>query len=154
MHAAQNTIMASWRKGTTKQYRSYLSRWTNFCKKQQISPYSPGTTKAIEFLTELFHSGVGYSAINTARSALSSIILPTAGIPFGKDPLVCRFLKGVFRIKAMLSKIFRNMGCQHGTFSFNKIWHSLYDDLERPYNELSHITLVIDRTEISNNSQH
>ena len=57
--AAQNIIMDSWRKGTTKQYRSYLSRWTDFCKRQQISPYSPGTTKAIEFLTELFHSGVG-----------------------------------------------------------------------------------------------
>ena len=54
--AAQNIIMASWRKGRTKQYRSYLSCWTDFFKKQQISPYSPGTTKAIEFLTELVHS--------------------------------------------------------------------------------------------------
>lgn len=97
-------IMTSWRKGTTKQYRSYLSRWTEFCKRQNISPYSPGTTKAIEFLTELFHSGVGYGAINTARSALSSIILSTAGTPFGKDPLVCRFLKGVFELKPCFPK--------------------------------------------------
>ena len=42
----------------------------------------------------------------------------------------------------MLSKLFTNMGCQHGTFSFNRIWHS-YDDIERPYNELSHITLIL-----------
>ena len=61
--AAQNIIMNLWCKGTTKQYRSYLSRWTDFCKRQDIFPYSPGTTKAIEFLTKLFHLGVSYSAI-------------------------------------------------------------------------------------------
>ena len=99
--------MASWRKGTTKQYKTYLSRWTEFCQRENISTYSPGIPKAIEFLTELFHSEVGYSAINTARSALSTIILPTAGIPFGKDPLVCRFLKGVFELKPCLPKYSR-----------------------------------------------
>ena len=94
--AAQNIIMASWRKGTTKQYRSYLLRWTDFCQRENLSPYNPGRTKAIEFLTQLFISEVGYSAINTARSTLSTIILPIAGISFGKDPLLCRFLKGFF----------------------------------------------------------
>jgi hypothetical protein len=105
--AAQNIIMASWRKGTTKQYRSYLLRWTDFCQRENLSPYNPGRTKAIEFLTQLFISGVGYSAINTARSALSTIILPIAGIPFGKDPLLCRFLKGFFELKPCLPKYLR-----------------------------------------------
>jgi hypothetical protein len=50
---------------------------------------------------------VGYSAINTARSALSTIILPIAGIPFGKDPLLCRFLKGFFELKPCLPKYSR-----------------------------------------------
>ena len=99
--------MASWRHSTTKQYRSYLLRWADFCQRENIQPYNPGITKAIEFLTELFNSGVGYSAINTARSALSTIILPIAGIPFGKDPLVCRFLKGVFELKPCLPKYSR-----------------------------------------------
>ena len=102
--AAQDIILASWRTGTTKQYRSYLTRWQNFCHNHKLSPYNPGTAKAIDFLTELFNSGIGHSAINTARSALSTIILPKDGIPFGKDPLVCRFLKGVFEIRPCLPK--------------------------------------------------
>ena len=36
--------------------------------------------------------------------ALSSVITPTAGVPFGKDPLVCRFFKGVFELKPSLPK--------------------------------------------------
>jgi integrase len=96
--------MASWRKGTQKQYQSYLLRWEEYCNRKNIAPHTPGNTAAIEFLTELYNSGVGYSAINTARSALSSVIRPTAGVPFGKDPLVCRFLKGVFELKPSLPK--------------------------------------------------
>ena len=40
--------------------------------------------------------GVGYSAINTARSALSSIMSMSDQTTFGAHPLVCRFLRGVF----------------------------------------------------------
>ena len=101
---AQDIIMAWWRKGTTKQYKSYLERWEEFCRQERISPHSPGMTKGIEFLAALFKTGLGYSAINTARSALSSVIIPNSGIPFGKDPLVCRFLKGVFELKPCLPK--------------------------------------------------
>ena len=96
--------MASWRKGTQKQYKSYLFRWKDYCNREQFSPHNPGLSKALEFLRELFESGVGYSGINTARSALSSVIPPNCGVPFGKDPLVCRFLKGVFELKPSLPK--------------------------------------------------
>ena len=43
---------------------------------------------------ELFELGVGYSGINTARSALSSVLKPVNGIKFG-----ARFLKGVFEAR-------------------------------------------------------
>ena len=99
--------MASWRTGTTKQYHSYLRRWQEFCSHESIQPHNPGTVKAIELLTELVKSGLGYSAINTARSALSPVIVPTNGMAFGKDPSVCRFLKGVFEIKPCLPKYSR-----------------------------------------------
>ena len=68
--------MASWRKGTKKQYMSYLVRSGGYCKPEHIEPHNPGKVKAIEFLRELYEEGLGYSAINTARSALSSVIIP------------------------------------------------------------------------------
>ena len=55
----------------------------------------------MNFLAELFQSGVGYSAINTARSALSSILILPDNTTFGSHPLVSRLkvLKGVFELR-------------------------------------------------------
>ena len=58
----------------------------------------------IEFLTEYFKTGVGYSSVNSARSTLSSIIKPVCNVPFGKSPLVCRFFNGVFNIRPVLPR--------------------------------------------------
>ena len=96
--------MVSWRKGTKKQYIPYLMRWEEYCKREHIAPHNPGKVKAIEFLRELYEEGLGYSTINTARSALSSVITLNGGILFGRYPLVCQFLKGIFALKPCLLK--------------------------------------------------
>ena len=96
--------MASWRSGTAKQYRTYLSRWESYCDERNIDKLQPGIENALDFLTELFHSGIGYSAINTARSALSTVIVMPDGSKFGEHPVVCRFLKGVFELRPSLPK--------------------------------------------------
>ena len=50
-------------------------------------------------MTEQFHSGLGYSAMNTCRSALSAIGIVIDGMPAGTHPLIVRFLKGVFNLR-------------------------------------------------------
>lgn len=42
---------------------------------KNIDFFQPGVTNGIEFLVSLDKSGLGYSAINTAHSALSSILV-------------------------------------------------------------------------------
>ena len=49
-------------------------------------------------------SGLGYSAINTARIALSSILSMSEKTAFGAHPLVCRFLRGVFAERPSLPR--------------------------------------------------
>ena len=71
---------------------------------RQIDPLCATTETGIVFLSEYFNTGVGYSAVNSARSALSSLIKPLHGIPFGKDPLVSRLLRGVFNIRPALPR--------------------------------------------------
>jgi hypothetical protein len=93
---AGDITLQSWRQGTQKQYSSYIKRWISFCRKQQIDCVSPTISQALDFLVELFESGMGYSGINTARSSLSCIIKPINGISFGSHPRVTRYLKGVF----------------------------------------------------------
>jgi len=56
----------------------------------------------LEFLMSLFRQGLGYSAINTACSALSAIITLGNKTTFGKHPLVTRFMKGIFELKPSL----------------------------------------------------
>ena len=50
------------------------------------------------FLVNVFKLGQGYSAINTARSALSSIFKPRHGVTFGEEPFIKRLLQGMFNI--------------------------------------------------------
>ena len=47
----------------------------------------------------LYNQGLSYSTINTARSALSSILNIEGPTPFGSHPLVMRFLNGVYETR-------------------------------------------------------
>ena len=96
--------MASWRQGTLKQYKTFLGKWELFCGKNKISPSEATIQDGIEFFTSLFNSGLGYSAINTARSALSTVMGINDNVSFREHPLVCRFIKGVFQLKPALPK--------------------------------------------------
>ena len=58
----------------------------------------------LEFLTSLFESGRGYSAVNTARCALSALGIVIDGFAVGAHPLVIRFMKGVFNLKPTKSR--------------------------------------------------
>ena len=57
----------------------------------------------VEFLTVLFEAGLGYSSLNTARSALSTYVV-CEGQPVGSHPLVKRFMKGVFQLRPALPR--------------------------------------------------
>ena len=65
--------------------------------------YSPSVADVLHFLTEQYNLGIGYSAISTVRSALSTFIC-LEGFPAGSHPLVRRFLKGVFNLRPAMPK--------------------------------------------------
>ena len=89
-------LFDSWRNSTKQQYGTYLKKWVQFCDKKQTNPFETSVNLTLEFLTELFLRGLGYSAINTARSALSSILDTGKDKLIGTHPLICRFMKGVY----------------------------------------------------------
>lgn len=55
-------------------------------------------THVLEFLTELHCEGVGYSAVNTARSALSAVFSTDSTQTFGSHPMLIRFFKGIYEL--------------------------------------------------------
>ena len=60
-------------------------------------------TDVLEFMTEQFNRGLGHSAMNSVRSALSTFVY-IDGQPVGMHPLVKRFIKGVFNLRPALPK--------------------------------------------------
>ena len=121
--------MASWRSGTEKQYRSYLDRWKIYCSEHKVDLFNPDLKHPIEFLVSLYKTGLGYSAVNTARSALSTVRHCKDGCKFGDHPLVCRYMKGVFELKPALPR-------------YSDIWDvNIVLDYLKTFNDLTSISL-------------
>ena len=76
-----------------------------YCETHNIDSLNADVTDGVEFLSYLFYnSTIQYSALNTARSALSTIIPEKNGLTFGKQPIVKRLMKGIFRERPALPK--------------------------------------------------
>ena len=105
--SAQDIIMDSWSTNTKKTYTPYLKEWAQYIQHKRI-PLQVALTDVnvgIEFLTHLFYNrNISYSVVNNARSALSAIMDTNNGVTFGKEPLVKRLLKGMFRKRPQLPR--------------------------------------------------
>ena len=97
-------ILKSWRPATARRYSTFIKQWKVFCHEKQINQISPPLTEAIEFLTKIYKSGVGFSSVATARSALSSLLICENGLTFGKKDVVKRFMKGILNLRPVIPK--------------------------------------------------
>eukprot|EP00794_Sanderia_malayensis_P006608 gene6608-7357_t len=86
------------------QYKTSLKKWIDFCENHAIHIFQPSVPKALEFLVTLFHNGASYSTVNTARSAVSSILLFGGETPFGQLPIIKHFMKGVYELRPNFPK--------------------------------------------------
>lgn len=91
--------MASCSDSTNKQYQCALRKWTSFCSENKIDVFKVKIENVLKFLTILYKKCLGYSSINTIRSALSLILPNVEGSPLGSHPLVVRFLKAIGKLK-------------------------------------------------------
>ena len=94
---------ALWRPLTRKRYAGHVQRFTQYYHQRNVDPFQATHKIGIEYLTEYFHTGLGYLSVNTTRSVLPIIIKTENEIPFGKLPLACKFLK-VFYLKQALPR--------------------------------------------------
>ena len=102
---AQEIILRGWRQSTKKQYVVHLDRWKRFCDGRVCNPIYTTVGVVLDFLTNLFEAAHSYSSINTARSALSTVvILQDETTTVGKHPLICKFMKGVFHERPALPR--------------------------------------------------
>ena len=59
----------------------------------------------VEFLTHLFRSGVGYSAVSSAKAAVVIFVSLTSDTPVdGGSVLFQKFMRGIFTLKPALPR--------------------------------------------------
>ena len=86
---------------------------------RQIDPLSASVIQGVNFLTELYQKHqLSYSALNTARSVLSPIIVLSEGV----HPLVTRFLRGVFNTRPSLPR-YQEIWDTSIVFTYSKYLH-------------------------------
>ena len=95
--------------------------------------------EVVEFFTELFENGSSYTAINTARSALSTILCNDQGLTIGKYNSVKRFLKGVFELRPPMPR-YQCIWDANIVLEFLKNWFP-YEDL--PLSHLTHKVVML-----------
>lgn len=91
--AAAEIMVSSITSSTLKQYQGALKLWWNFSTTNNISIFNANTSDILRFLTERFNNGASYGTLNSIRSAIS--LISTQDL--GKDKLLSRFFKGVFK---------------------------------------------------------
>ena len=96
--------MDSWRSSTKKQYRTYQEKWFTFCTDKGVSPIQVDINRTVNFLQSLSEDGLQYSAVNTARSAVSSMLQVITGQDIGSHHLITRFMRGLFQQKPNLPR--------------------------------------------------
>lgn len=93
--AVVNTMMESRRKSSQKLYGYYLTKWNGYCMERHLNYTQAAVPHGLAFLQTLKDAGIGYSTLNTARSALSTVLVYGSGLTFGNHPDVRTFMKGV-----------------------------------------------------------
>ncbi|XP_055488383.1 uncharacterized protein LOC129695449 [Leucoraja erinacea] len=93
-----DTMSASLRTSTKKQYLTSIKKWEKYCLDTGTTYTTATVTNVLEFLAKLhYEEGLSYSAINTARNALSAYLTLAPGQQaMGSHPLVVKLMKGIY----------------------------------------------------------
>ena len=92
----ERLISHAWHKGTVKLPTNYLKKRGLYCLLHKVKPLKPSIAQILRFLRLLEDEGLGFSAINAARCALSIILPRIEGETVGKHQLIHWFMRSVY----------------------------------------------------------
>lgn len=95
-------MISSLRISTKKQYQCYLKQFIRFTSKNLIDVNHMDLIKYLEHM--FFNSKLGYSALNTIRSSVSTMMDLVNNDPIGQHTAVKRFMKGVYNKRPSLPR--------------------------------------------------
>ncbi|CAG2205297.1 unnamed protein product [Mytilus edulis] len=119
-----------------KKQPTYSCRLGNQVQRNSTKCIS-GNGTVLEFFTTLFKEGnLGYSSLNLARGALSSLGLTIDSIPVGRHSMVIRYMKGIFNLRPPRPRY-------ESTWDVSKVLHFLRSLSPVKYLKLKDLTLKL-----------
>jgi integrase len=92
-------LLASSRSSTATAYQSAWGNWCRWNLAKSLDPLSNSLNNILQYLNDLFRSGLASQTINSHRSMLSMTLDPIDGHNIVEHPLVVQLLKGCYNLK-------------------------------------------------------
>ena len=90
------TICASWRSGTEKQYGAAWRTWCLWCASRKRDPVQASEVTVLSYLSSLLEQGKSYSVINTHKSMIIQTLKLLGNVWCDCPSYITRFMKGLF----------------------------------------------------------
>ena len=71
---SNDILQAALKRSTIVKYKTYQTKWNNYCMQNNISHMQPKISDLLDFFTHLYNSGPSYSGLNSSKSALYHIV--------------------------------------------------------------------------------
>ena len=109
--SSNDTSQAALRPSTILIYKSYQTKWNNYCMQNNISHIQPKISELLDYFTHLYNSGASYSVLNSNKSTLSHIVFLPPYSSILEHPQIIKYFKDAYNLKPLKTNIC--LGCKH-----------------------------------------
>ena len=103
--SSNDILQVALRPSTILKYKTYQTKWNNYCMQNNISHIQPKISELLDYFTHLYNSGVSYSVLNSSKSALSHIVFLPPYSSILEHPQIINYFKGVYNLRPPTQKI-------------------------------------------------
>jgi hypothetical protein len=73
-----------------------MGKWELWCNQWNLNPLQPTCNQLVNYLSELAENNYSYNTINAYKAAITQTLSVSGNFSFHLNPLMIRFMKGVF----------------------------------------------------------
>ena len=98
-------LQAALRPSIILKYKTYQTKWNNYCMQNNISHIQPKISESLDFFTHLYNSAPSYSVLNSSKSAPAHIVFLPSYSSTLEHPQIMKYFKGVCNLRPPTRKV-------------------------------------------------
>ena len=100
---SNDILQAALRPSTILKYKTYQTKWNNYCMQNNISHIQPKMSELLDYFNHLYNSRASYSALSSSESALSHIVFFPPYSSISEHPQI-KYSDGVYNLRPPAQK--------------------------------------------------